>query len=459
MEANGNVWTSYDKNAKKELNQLSETYKAFVSKSKIEREFVKNAMALAKEAGYRDLNDVVRQGEALHAGDRVYYICHKKAIVFFQIGTASLQEGMRIIGGHIDSPRLDVKQNPLYEQDGLAYLDTHYYGGIKKYLWVTIPMELHGTVVKVDGTCVDVSIGGNEEEPVVGVTDLLIHMSGELMGKKASEVVEGENLDLLVGNEPKLGEEKDAVKAHILAILKEKYDIEEKDFLSAELEAVPAGKARDFGLDRSMIMAYGQDDKVNSWAAFQALLDVASCEHTMACILVDKEEVGSIGATGMHSYFFEDAVAELCDRLGETSPLAVRRALRNSKMISSDVTAGYDPLYSSVADKKNIAYLGKGMSFVKYTGARGKSGANDANAEYLAWLRNLMEKNGIAYQVCELGRVDAGGGGTIAYILARYGMEVIDGGVAVLNMHAPYEISSKADLYETVKTFRAFYRS
>lgn len=454
-----NVWTSYDENDRREVNVLSEEYKKFTSEAKIEREIVKKSVEMAEAVGYRDLKQVIANGENLKPGDRVYYISLKKAVVFFQIGTAPLSEGMRIIGGHIDSPRLDIKQNPLYEDTEMAYLDTHYYGGIKKYLWVTIPMEIRGTVVKKDGSCVDICIGMDEDDPVVGVTDLLVHMSHSLMSKSANEVVEGENLDLLVGSEPKKDEEKDAVKAQILAILKEKYGIEEDDFISAELEAVPAGKARDFGLDRSMIMAYGHDDKVNSWCAFRALLDVESCTHTMACILVDKEEVGSIGATGMKSYFFEDAVAELADRLGCYSDLVVRRALHNSKMISSDVAAAYDPMYASVNDKKNIAYFGHGMTFVKYTGSRGKSGANDAGAEYMAWLRNLMEENNIAYQTSELGRVDAGGGGTIAYILARYGMEVIDGGVAVLNMHAPYELCSKADIYEVVKAFRAFYRS
>ncbi|MGN0298220.1 MAG: aminopeptidase [Lachnospiraceae bacterium] len=454
-----NAWTTYDEKNRQELNILSESYKRFTSEAKIEREIVKKAVAMAKTVGYRDLKQVVENEENLRAGDKVYYISMNKAVAFFQIGTAPITEGMRIIGGHIDSPRLDIKQNPLYESDEMAYLDTHYYGGIKKYLWVTIPMELRGTVVKMDGSSIDVCVGADESDPVVGVTDLLIHMSGKLMVQKASEVVEGENLDLLIGSEPLTDEEKEPVKAQILKILKEKYDIEEDDFMSAELEAVPAGKARDFGLDRSMIMAYGHDDKVNSWAAFQALLDTKSCTHTTVCIFADKEEVGSIGATGMQSCFFEDAVAEIVDRMGIYSNLNVRRALRNSKMLSSDVAAAYDPIYASVSDKKNIAYMGHGIAFVKYTGSYGKNGANDASAEYMGWLRRLMEENKVVYQTSELGKVDAGGGGTIAYILARYGMEVIDAGVPVLSMHSPYELCSKADLYETVKAFRAFYLS
>ena len=381
----------------------------------------------------------------------------------FQIGKEPLENGMNILGAHIDSPRIDVKQNPLYENEDLAYLDTHYYGGIKKYQWVTLPLALHGVIVKTDGTVQKVNIGEKEDDPVFVVTDLLIHLAGKQMEKKASAVIEGEKLDLLIGSRPLEKEEgldedeKDAVKANVMKILTDYYNMEEEDFLSAELEIVPAGKARDCGLDRSMILAYGQDDRVCAFTSLFAMLDVEDVERTSCCILVDKEEIGSVGATGMHAHFLENTVAEVINSQGEYSELKLRRALKNSKMLSADVNAGYDPLYAEVFEKNNSAYVGKGAAISKYTGARGKSGSNDANAEYLGILRKAFDDAKVEYQTAELGRIDAGGGGTIAYIPAAYGMDVIDIGVPILNMHAPYEVSSKADVYETTKCYKAFY--
>ena len=380
----------------------------------------------------------------------------EKSLVLFLVGNEGLESGMRIIGSHVDSPRLDLKPNPLYEDSELAMMDTHYYGGVKKYQWVTLPLALHGVVVKKDGTKINVVIGEDDNDPVVMVSDLLVHLSGAQMQKKAAEVVAGEDLNLLVGNMPINDEEKNAVKANVLALLKEKYDFEEEDFLSAEIEIVPAGKSRDLGLDRSMITGYGQDDRVCAYTSLMALLEVEEVEKTSVILLADKEEVGSIGATGMQSRFFENAVAELMDRLGEYSELKLRRALANSMMLSSDVTAAFDPNYPSAYEKKNAAFFGKGLAFAKYTGARGKAGCNDANAEFVAWLRNVMDKNDVAYQFAELGKVDQGGGGTIAYILAEYGMDVIDCGVALQNMHAPWEVASKIDVYETMRGYKAF---
>ena len=385
------------------------------------------------------------------------YVNNKgKAVALFIVGSEPMESGLKILGAHIDSPRLDLKQNPLYEDSELSLLDTHYYGGIKKYQWVTLPLALHGVVVKKDGTIVDICVGEDENDPVVGVSDLLVHLSGEQLGKKADKVVEGEDLNVLVGSMPLKGTEKEAVKANILKILKEKYDIEEDDFLSAEIEVVPAGKARDYGLDRSMIMAYGHDDRVCSYTSLMAMFDITESDKTCCCLLVDKEEIGSVGATGMHSRFFENAVAEIIDKYEGYSDLKLRRCLSNSKMLSSDVSAAFDPNYPSVMEKKNSAFFGRGMVFNKYTGARGKSGCNDANAEYMAELRSIMEKHDVSFQTAELGKVDAGGGGTIAYILAQYNMEVIDCGVALHNMHAPWEVASKVDIYETMKGYRAF---
>ncbi len=379
-----------------------------------------------------------------------------KAVVLFHIGSGPLEQGMAILGAHIDTCRLDIKQNPLYEDGGLAYLDTHYYGGIKKYQWVTVPLAIHGVVAKKDGTVIDITIGEAEDDPVFCVTDLLIHLASEQMEKKAAKVIEGEALDLLVGSLPLAETEKDAVKAGVLQLLKDKYDLEEEDFLSAELEIVPAGKARDMGFDRSMILAYGQDDRVCSYASLVAMLETEAGETTTCCLLVDKEEIGSVGATGMQSKFFENTVAELIDRMGTYSELTLKRCLANSRMLSSDVTCGYDALFASSFDKKNVAYLGQGMVFNKFTGSRGKSGSNDANAEYLGRIRAMMEKHNVKIQMSELGKVDLGGGGTIAYIMSLYGMQVIDSGVAVLNMHAPWEVTSKIDIYETKKGYQAF---
>ena len=388
-----------------------------------------------------------------------------KSIAMFRIGKEPLENGMNILGAHIDSPRIDVKQNPLYENEELAYLDTHYYGGIKKYQWVTLPLALHGVIVKTDGTVQEVSIGEKEEDPVFVVTDLLIHLAGKQMEKKASAVIDGEKLDLLIGSRPlekeeRLDEsEKEAVKANVMRILTDYYDMEEEDFLSAELEIVPAGKARDCGIDRSMILAYGQDDRVCAFTSLFAMLDVEEVVRTSCCILVDKEEIGSVGATGMHSRFFENVVAELVALTEGESELKVRRALQNSRMLSSDVSAAYDPMYAEAFEKRSAAFFGKGLVFNKFTGARGKSGSNDANAEYLAEIRRAMNTEDISYQFAELGKVDIGGGGTIAYIMANYGMEVIDSGVAVLSMHAPWEVTSKADVYEAYRGYKSFLRN
>lgn len=451
-----NVWTNYGKKELEELEKLNKNYRHFLDHGKTERECVKAAVKQAKKEGFKDLKEVIRSGEKLQAGDRVYDVFMEKAIALFVIGSKDMEKGMNILGAHIDSPRLDLKQNPLYEDTELAYLDTHYYGGIKKYQWVTIPLALHGVVAKKDGSVVEINIGEEEDDPVFCISDLLIHLSGEQMEKNGAKVVEGEALNLLIGNMPLKDEEKDAVKKNVLNLLKEKYDIEEEDFLSAELEVVPAGKARECGLDRSMILAYGQDDRVCAYTSLEAILDTRKVKRTACCILVDKEEIGSVGATGMQSRFFENTAAELLNCMGEYSDLTLRRTLANSKMLSSDVSAAYDPEYASVFEKKNAAYFAKGIVFNKYTGSRGKSGSNDANAEYMAELRKILEKHNVAFQTAELGKVDIGGGGTIAYILALYGMQVIDCGVAVMSMHAPWEIVSKADVYEAKKCYMAF---
>ena len=451
-----NVWTSYGKKELAELEKLNKNYRHFLDNGKTERECVKAAVKQAKKEGFRDLKEVIRSGERLQAGDRVYDVFMEKAIALFIIGSKDIEKGMNILGAHIDSPRLDLKQNPLYEDTELAYLDTHYYGGIKKYQWVTIPLALHGVVAKKDGSVVEINIGEEEDDPVFCISDLLIHLSGEQMEKKAAKAVEGEALNLLIGNIPLKEEEKDAVKKNVLNLLKEKYDIEEEDFLSAELEVVPAGKARECGLDRSMILAYGQDDRVCAYTSLLAMLEMETPKHTSCCLFTDKEEIGSVGATGMQSRFFENAVAELLDAMGCYSDLRLRRTLKNSSMLSSDVSAGYDPAYGEAFEKKNAAYLGRGIVLNKFTGARGKSGSNDANAEYVARVRNIFDSHEVAFQTAELGKVDVGGGGTIAYIAALYGMEVIDSGVAVLSMHAPWEVTSKADIYEAKKAYKAF---
>ena len=453
-----NLWKTYGKKQLAELEKLSKNYRAYLDNGKTERECVTETVRMAEKAGYRNLEDVIASKETLTEGDKVYATCMGKSIALFHIGSKNIEKGMNILGAHIDSPRLDIKQNPLYEDTELAYLDTHYYGGIKKYQWVTIPLALHGVVAKKDGSVLEIVIGEKEDDPVFCISDLLVHLSGEQLEKKAAKVVEGEALNLLVGNIPLDKTEKDAVKAYILKLLKEQYDMEEDDFLSAELEVVPAGKARDCGLDRSMILAYGHDDRVCAYTSLEAMLDMKKVKKTACCILVDKEEVGSVGATGMQSRFFENTVAELLNCMGEYSELKLR-VLANSRMLSSDVSAAYDPEFASCFEKKNAAYFAKGIAFNKFTGARGKSGSNDANAEYIAELRADMEKHGVTFQTAELGKVDVGGGGTIAYILALYGMKVIDCGVPVLSMHAPWEIVSKADVYEAKRCYTAFLNS
>lgn len=457
-----NAWKIYTADQLKELDQINSRYKVCLDEGKTERECVRLTVKEIEKKGYRDLKDI--KG-SLKAGDKVYAVCMGKSIAMFQIGKEPLENGMNILGAHIDSPRIDVKQNPLYENEDLAYLDTHYYGGIKKYQWVTLPLALHGVIVKTDGTVQKVNIGEKEDDPVFVVTDLLIHLAGKQMEKKASTVIEGEKLDLLIGSRPLEKEEgldedeKDAVKANVMKILTDYYNMKEEDFLSAELEIVPAGKARDCGLDRSMILAYGQDDRVCAFTSLFAMLDVEDVERTSCCILVDKEEIGSVGATGMHSRFFENVVAELVALTEGESDLKVRRALQNSKMLSSDVSAAYDPMYAEAFEKRSAAFFGRGLVFNKFTGARGKSGSNDANAEYLAEVRRAMNAEDVSYQFAELGKVDLGGGGTIAYIMANYGMEVIDSGVAVLSMHAPWEVTSKADVYEAYRGYKSFLRN
>lgn len=454
-----NAWKTYTKKQLKELEKLNKNYRAFLDAGKTERECVTEIVKQAEAAGYVNLEKILAKQQSVKAGDKVYAVCMKKTIALFNVGTDSIVQGMNILGAHIDSPRMDVKQNPLYENGDMAYLDTHYYGGIKKYQWVTLPLAIHGVVVKKDGSVTEIVIGEKEDDPVFCVTDLLIHLAGEQQEKKANKVIEGEKLDILFGSIPLKNEEKEGVKKGILKILKEQYDMEEEDFLSAELEVVPAGKAREAGIDRSMIMAYGQDDRVCAYTSLAAMLEVNEVKKTTCCLLTDKEEIGSVGATGMQSKFFENTVADLLDAKGEFSELTLRRCLKNCRMLSSDVSAAYDPLYASAYEKNNAAYFGRGMVFNKFTGARGKSGSNDANAEYMGVLRKILDDNQVAYQTAELGKVDVGGGGTIAYILSLYGMEVIDSGVAVLNMHAPWEVTSKADVYETQKGYVAFLKN
>lgn len=454
-----NAWKTYTKKQLKELETLNEHYRAFLNVGKTERECITEIVKQAEAAGYVNLEEIQAKKQSVKAGDKVYAVCMKKTIALFHIGTNPMDTGMNILGAHIDSPRMDIKQNPLYENGDMAYLDTHYYGGIKKYQWVTLPLAIHGVVVKKDGSVIDVVIGEKENDPVFCVTDLLIHLAGEQQEKKANKVIEGENLDILFGSIPLKEEEKEGVKKSVLKLLKEQYDMEEEDFLSAELEVVPAGKAREAGIDRSMILAYGQDDRVCAYTSLVAMLEVNEVKRTTCCLLTDKEEIGSVGATGMQSRFFENTVAELLDAMGDYSELTLRRCLKNSRMLSSDVSAAYDPLYAAAYEKNNAAYFGRGMVFNKFTGSRGKSGSNDANAEYIGVLRKILDDNHVAYQTAELGKVDIGGGGTIAYILSLYGMEVIDSGVAVLNMHAPWEVTSKADIYETKKGYVAFLKN
>ena len=452
-----NAWKTYDAAENEKLNAVCSEYSKYLDNGKTERECVTNTIKMAEAKGYRDMNKIIAEGGKLKSGDCVYFNTLGKAVMLFKMGKQPLEKGINIVGAHIDSPRMDLKQNPMYEDADIAYLDTHYYGGIKKYQWVTIPLALHGVVAKKDGTLVNIVIGEDLSDPVVGISDLLIHLAGDQLGKKGSVVIEGEELNVIIGSRPLEGEDKEAVKANMLKILKEKYDIEEEDFLSAEIEVVPAGPTRDFGLDRSMILGYGHDDRVCSYASVNALLSIDEIpEYTCCCLLADKEEIGSVGATGMSAKYFENAVAELLNASGSYSELVLRRALAACRMLSCDVSAAYDPNFAGAFERKNSAYLGRGVCFNKYTGSRGKSGSNDANAEYCGRLRTIMDDAGVNFQTAELGKVDQGGGGTIAYICAAYGMEVIDSGVAVLSMHAPWEIISKADLYEATKAYRAF---
>ncbi|GFI29263.1 MAG: aminopeptidase [Lachnospiraceae bacterium] len=456
-----NAWKKYPEGKRQEIFAFGEKYKKFISDCKTERECVTELKAQAEAAGFEDLKQVLASGRTLQTGDKVYAENMGKLLALFVIGRQPLEKGMNILGAHIDSPRLDLKQVPLYEDTELALLDTHYYGGVKKYQWVTLPLALHGIIVKKDGTKVTVNIGEKDDDPVFGVSDLLIHLSAEQLEKKAAKVIEGENLDVLVGSIPFESEEdekkaKEAVKTNVLNILKEQYNIEEEDFLSAEIEVVPAGKARDYGFDRSMIMGYGHDDRVCAYPSFAAVAEAGVCEKTSVCLLVDKEEIGSVGATGMESQFFAYMVAEIMNNMGGYDQIVFNRAMTNSKVLSSDVSAAYDPLYASVMEKRNAAYFGNGLVFNKYTGSRGKAGSNDANPEYMAELRRIMEDNNVSFQTSELGKVDQGGGGTIAFILANYNMSVIDSGVPVLNMHAPWEIISKVDLYEAKLGYTAF---
>ena len=469
MAREKSLWEIYTDEQRAEMENLCICYKDCLNRGKTERECVRISIEMAEQAGYRNLADCIAEGAKLKAGDKVYAQYNGKTLVLYHIGEEPIERGMNILGAHIDSPRIDVKQNPLYESNGFSYFDTHYYGGIKKYQWVTIPLAIHGVVIKKDGTKVDIVLGENEDEPVFAITDLLIHLAGKQLEKNAREVIDGEGLDLLIGSEPAPKAEEDAdltdeekklaktpLKAKMLSIFKGKYDIEEEDFLSAELEIVPAAKARDLGFDSSMIMSYGQDDRICAFTSLLAMLHIDTPKRTACCLLVDKEEVGSQGASGMRSRFFENMTAELLSLMGYPSAISLRRVMQNSTMLSSDVSAGFDPMFAEVFDAKNAAFLGKGVVFNKFTGARGKSGSNDANPEFMAAIRRILDENEVQFQTAELGKVDVGGGGTIAYIMANYGMEVIDCGLAVLCMHAPMEISSKADIYEGFRGYKVF---
>jgi len=472
------AWKKYDEASLDELEALAVDYIDFISENKTERECAAAAIAAAEDAGYDSLADCIAAGTPVGPGSKLWACAQGKAVILVHVGAAPISEGMNILGAHIDSPRLDIKQNPLYETNDFALLDTHYYGGIKNYQWTALPLALHGVVAKTDGAVVEVNIGDDPADPVFCVTDLLPHLGSQQMDKKGSKVVEGEDLDVLVGNRPLAATgadeaddgagkaegdkaSKDPVKAYVLALLSDKYGIAEEDFLSAELEVVPAGRARDLGFDRSMVIGYGQDDRVCAYTSLAAQLALGDDipARTAVCVLVDKEEIGSVGASGMASMFFENTIAEIMALAGESSPLRLRRALTRSRMLSSDVSAGFDPAYASVFEAKNSAYLGRGLVFNKYTGSRGKSGSNDASAEYVALVRRIMDDAGVSFQTAELGRVDAGGGGTIAYIPAKYGMDVIDSGVPVLSMHSPWEVTSKADIYEARRGYEAFLRA
>ena len=454
-----NAWLKYTDEDLKEVEDFAGKYEDFISNSKTERECTTFLIAEAKDKGYEDLNDILKEDRKIKAGDKLYVNNMGKAFAMFVIGDSSLTDGMNILGSHIDCPRSDLKQNPLYEDGNFALFKTHYYGGIKKYQWVTTPLALHGVVVLKNGEKINVVIGEDESDPVFCFTDLPIHLSATQMGKKANEIVEGEDLNLLIGNIPCETEKyKYSVKDRVLNILKEKIGMEEEDFVSSEFEAVPAGRARDLGMDKSMIMGYGHDDRVCAYAGFSAIIHAENLKKTAVNLIVDKEEIGSVGATSMNSLFFENAVAEIINNMEEYNDLKLRRALANSKMISADVTAAFDPTFASVFEKNNSAYFGRGIAISKYTGARGKRGANDANPEFIAEIRRMMDDNGVTYQTAELGKVDQGGGGTISYILAAYNVHVLDAGVAVLSMHSPCEIISKADLFETYRAFKVFFK-
>ena len=452
---NKNAWEKYSDEEFKLVMKFNDDYKDFLSKGKTERLCVELSVKEAEANGFKELSTY----SSLKKGDKVYVTNKNKNFAAFVIGEETIENGLRVLGAHIDSPRLDIKQNPLYEKNGFTLLDTHYYGGVKKYQWVTIPLALYGVVCKKDGTTINIAIGDDINDPVVGISDLLIHLAGDQLQKTAAKVIEGEDLDLTLWNIPKKGAEKDKVKAYILDLLKEKYNFEEEDFLSAEIEVVPAGPSRDYGLDKSMVAGYGHDDRVCAYTSLRAVLDAGECKYTTCAVLVDKEEVGSIGATGAQSKWFENVIAELIALQEEYSDLKLRHALTNTKMLSSDVSAGFDPLYPGVNDSKNSAYFGNGIVFNKYTGARGKSGCNDCMPEFFADIRRVMDENDINFQTAELGKVDQGGGGTIAYILGNYNMNVVDAGVAVLNMHSPMEIVSKADVYEAYKAYKAFIKN
>ena len=455
--AKKNLWKSYDEKNLAKLNEVAEGYKKFISEGKTERLCVQISEEAAKKAGFKDLQENIDGNIPLKEGDKFYTSFMGKTMLLGIKGKEPLEKGANILGAHIDSPRMDLKQNPVFENTNVAYFDTHYYGGIKKYQWVTLPLALYGVIVKKDGTVIDVAIGDKEDDPVFCISDLLIHLAAKQMDKKASVVIEGEDLNVIVGNMPLKDEEEEAVKKNVLKILMDQYGVEEDDFLSAEIEVVPAGKARDLGLDRSMIIGYGQDDRVCAYTSLLAILELDQVpERTSLCLLVDKEEIGSVGATGMHSKFFENTLAEILNLEGNYSDILLRRAIVNSYMLSSDVSAALDPTYASAFEKNNAAEFGNGIVFNKYTGARGKSGSNDANAEYMAKIRNVLDGDGVGFQTAELGKVDEGGGGTIAYIMGNYGMNVIDSGVALLSMHAPWEIASKADVYEAYRCYQSF---
>lgn len=447
-----NAWLKYDEAGKKTIMDFAEGYRKFISDNKTERECTDSLIAKAESFGFKDLT----KAENVKPGDKLYFNKMGKAVALFIIGDRPLRDGMKILGAHIDSPRVDVKQNPLYEEAEMALLDTHYYGGIKKYQWVTIPMAIHGVICKKDGSVIKVNIGDKPGDPVVGISDLLIHLGANQLEKKGNKIVEGEDLNVTVGSIPLDADEKNAVKRNVLEILEKQYGLEERDFISCELEVVPAGEAKDYGLDSSMIMGYGQDDRVCAYTSAQAIFEAEKSDRTQCCLLVDKEEIGSVGATGMHSRFFEDCVAEILDKMGDYKEIDVRRALANSHMLSSDVSAAFDPNYSDVFEKKNCAYFSYGSVLNKFTGRGGKSGSNDANPEFIAKIRAAFDEAGVTFQTAELGKVDAGGGGTIAYIMGNYGMNVIDSGVAVLNMHAPWEVTSKVDIYETYLSYKVF---